>query len=82
MRFITDKTDIPLPKLYGCFEDDDAAYLVMEYVEGVTMDSLTDEQRKVVETELQLHLETLRGLKSDVWGGPSGLVRSLLTSFL
>jgi hypothetical protein len=23
MRFIADKTDIPVPKLYGCFEDND-----------------------------------------------------------
>ena len=74
MRFIADKTNIPVPKLYTCFEDDGAAYLVMEYIEGVTMDKLADHQRKVVETELERHLETLRSLKSAVWGGPSGIV--------
>lgn len=77
MRFIADKTDIPVPKLHGCFEDDGAVYLVMEYVEGVTMNNLVPEQRKVVETELERHVETLRGLKSDAWGGPSGIVGSL-----
>lgn len=74
MRFIAENTDIPIPKLHGCFEDDGAVYLVMEYVEGVTMDTLAPEQRKVVEAELEHHLETLRGLKSDAWGGPDGTV--------
>ncbi|KND88454.1 hypothetical protein TOPH_06833 [Tolypocladium ophioglossoides CBS 100239] len=65
MRFVADKTDIPVPKLYDSFEDDAAAYLVMEYVEGVTMNKLLPEQRKTVETELERHFEALRGLKSD-----------------
>ncbi|EQK99359.1 hypothetical protein G6O67_007420 [Ophiocordyceps sinensis] len=58
------------PKLYGCFEDDGAVYLVMEYIDGVTMNDRTLEQRKVVETELERYMETLRGLRSDAWGGP------------
>lgn len=77
IRFIAEKTDIPVPKLYGCFEDDGAAYLVMEYVEGVTMNKLAAHQRTVVEAEVERHLETLRGLKSAAWGGPSGIVSSL-----
>lgn len=74
LRFITNKTDIPVPKLYGCFEDDSAVYLVREYVEGATMASLNPEQRKQIEPELEGYLETLRSLKSNVWGGPSGIV--------
>lgn len=77
MRFIASQTNIPVPKLYACFEDHDVAYLVMEYVEGVTMDKLTAEQRLVVEAEVERHLETLRGLKSATWGGPSGIVSLL-----
>jgi aminoglycoside phosphotransferase (APT) family kinase protein len=76
MQFITEKTDIPVPKLYGCFEDDGAAYLVMEYVNGVTMNELSPKERKVVEPQLEGYLETMRGLKSSVWGGPSGIVSS------
>lgn len=74
LRFIADKTDIPVPKLYGCFEDDSAVYLVREYVKGATMASLNPEQRKQIEPELEGYLETLRSLKSNVWGGPSGIV--------
>ncbi|KAM4056075.1 phosphotransferase enzyme family protein [Hirsutella rhossiliensis] len=59
---------------FGCFEDDGAVYLVMEYIDGVTMNNLALEQRKVVETELERYVETLSGLRSDAWGGPSGIV--------
>lgn len=74
MEFIAKNTNIPVPKLLSCFEDDNAVYLVTEHIEGVAMSKLSEEQRKVVEEELAGHLETLRSLKSDVWGGPSGIV--------
>ncbi|KAK2595522.1 hypothetical protein QQS21_006750 [Conoideocrella luteorostrata] len=74
LRFIAEKTDIPVPRLYGCFEDDNAVYIVMEYVEGVSMAKLNPEQRKIVEVELEGYLKTLRSMKSDIWGGPSGIV--------
>lgn len=77
LQFLTEKTDIPLPKLHACFEDDGAAYLVTEYVEGVSMSDLDKEQRTIVATELELHLETLKELTSNTWGGPGGMVNLL-----
>jgi len=74
MRYIADHTKIPIPKLHCAFEDDGAVYLVMEYVEGKTMDQLSAEQRNIVQQELDRHIETLHGLKSRTVGGPSGLV--------
>lgn len=74
IQFIAEKTSIPIPKLYTCFEDDEAAYIVMEYVEGVTMNELNADERKIVEKELEGYLATLRALRSDTWGGPSGIV--------
>jgi len=74
MRYIADNTNIPIPKLHCDFEDDGAVYLVMEYVEGNTMDQLSADQRKVVQLELDRHIATLHGLKSRIVGGPSGLV--------
>jgi len=74
MRYIADNTNIPITKLHCDFEDDGAVYLVMEYVEGNTMDQLSADQRKVVQLELDRHIETLHGLKSRIVGGPSGLV--------
>ncbi|KAL2016088.1 hypothetical protein VTK56DRAFT_4262 [Thermocarpiscus australiensis] len=76
MRFISAKTNIPISKLYCSFEDSDAVYIVMEYVDGVTMNTLDPEKRKVVEKQIEQHLETLRQLKSDTFGGPSGIVIS------
>lgn len=74
MQYIAENTNIPIPKLHCCFEDDDAVYLIMEYVEGVTMNNLSDENRCIVEKELAEHLETLHNLRSQMLGGPSGLI--------
>lgn len=78
LRFISKNTDIPVPKLHACFEDDGAVYLITEYIEGVAMTDLEPEKRKTVETELEVHIATLRSLQSNVWGGPSGLVSFFL----
>ncbi|KAM3550468.1 hypothetical protein MY1884_008233 [Beauveria asiatica] len=74
LRFITKNTDIPVPKLHACFEDDGAVYLITEYIDGVPMADLEPEKRKTVETELEVYIATFRSLQSNVWGGPSGLV--------
>ncbi|KAJ4865676.1 phosphotransferase enzyme family domain-containing protein [Trichoderma breve] len=68
------ETGIPLPKLLGCFEDDGAAYLVTEYVEGVGMNDLDTERQAVVTKELQCHILTLKRLTSDTWGGPDKML--------
>ncbi|KAL7917954.1 kinase-like domain-containing protein [Trichoderma austrokoningii] len=39
---------IPIPKLLGCFEDDGAAYLVTEYVDGVRINDLNANSQAVV----------------------------------
>ncbi|ATY65472.1 kinase-like domain [Cordyceps militaris] len=74
LQFLSENTDIPLPKLYACFEDDGAAYLVTEYVDGVVMEELDEGGKKIVEKELNQHMETLQRLKSSTWGGPGGKV--------
>ncbi|KAM0514596.1 hypothetical protein ACHAPE_006591 [Trichoderma viride] len=73
LLFLAD-TGIPLPKLLGCFEDDGAAYLVTEYVDGVGMNNLDAEGQAVVTKELQRHVLTLKKLTSDTWGGPDKMV--------
>lgn len=81
LRFIAENTNIPVPKLYGCFEDDNAVYLVTELIEGVEMAALEPAQRKTVELELEGYVDVLRGLKSSVWGGPSGIVSTHTSRF-
>ncbi|KAF4462084.1 kinase-like domain [Fusarium albosuccineum] len=67
-------TDIPVPTVYCHFEDDGAYYLITEYIEGVSMSELPEEQKAVVREELESQRAKLKTLKSCRLGGPSGLV--------
>lgn len=73
LRFVRN-AGIPVPTVYGAFEVDDAYFLIVEYIEGISMRNLTDDQKKLVGAELDQHLATLRGLRSRELGGPSGIV--------
>ena len=67
-------TNIPVPALYYAFEDAGAYYVISEYVYGVSMSSLSDSEKKTVTKEIEIHLATLRSLKSKSLGGPPGIV--------
>ncbi|CRJ80257.1 hypothetical protein BN1708_000200 [Verticillium longisporum] len=64
LRFIRSHTDIPVPTVYCDFQDDEAYYLITEYVEGVGMSELAEDQKATVREELQQNVvvnpETLR----------------------
>jgi aminoglycoside phosphotransferase len=62
------KPEIPVPILFASFDDDAAAYLIMEYVEGVSMTELGNEQRAI--QKLEKHLTTIHGLSCSGLGGP------------
>ncbi len=74
LRFISRHTGIPVPLLFCDFEDDDAYYLITQYIEGVSMADLPDHQKDVVVAELEGHLAQLKTLKSTRMGGPTGIV--------
>ncbi|KAL1840079.1 hypothetical protein VTJ49DRAFT_814 [Mycothermus thermophilus] len=74
LRFVRRHTEIPVPLLFCDFEDDDAYYLITEYVEGVSMAELPDEQKQVVTEELESYLAQLKTLRSNRLGGPTGIV--------
>ncbi|KAH7317198.1 kinase-like domain-containing protein [Rhexocercosporidium sp. MPI-PUGE-AT-0058] len=74
LRYIHEMTNIPVPTVYCDFEDDQASYLITEYIQGVSMSELTEEQKAPVFEEINEHLTTLRNLKSRNIGGPSGIV--------
>ncbi|PVH98770.1 hypothetical protein DM02DRAFT_643405 [Periconia macrospinosa] len=69
-----ENTNIPVPTLQACFEDDQAAYLVTSYAEGVGMDSLRRDQQAIVAQELETHIKTLHSLRGSKLGGVSGHV--------
>ncbi|KAL8357450.1 hypothetical protein RB598_002321 [Gaeumannomyces tritici] len=74
LRFVAEHTDIPVPRLHACFEDDGAAYLITEFVEGVALGQLEPAQQRIVVPELERHMAALKVLTSSRWGGPEGVV--------
>ncbi|KAI1499165.1 kinase-like domain-containing protein [Biscogniauxia marginata] len=74
LLFIREHTDIPVPTVYCHFEDDEAYYLIVEYIEGESMSDLEETQKAIVREELKRHLATLKTLKSNRIGGPGGIV--------
>ena len=70
LRYLGEKTNIPIPRLQCVYEDDGAFYHCTEYVEGVTMTELNEEEKQVVMKELSQHLLTLQSLRSDFPGVP------------
>lgn len=74
LRYIREMTNIPVPTVYCDFEDDQAYYLMIEYVDGVGMSELRDWQKTTVLEELHQLLTTLKNLRSKHIGGPSGIV--------
>lgn len=74
LRFIRSKTNIPVPTVHGAFDVDDSYYLITDYVQGTSMSRLSDAEKEIVRGELFQHLATLRELKSDTIGGPTGIV--------
>jgi serine/threonine protein kinase len=74
IEYISAHTNIPVPALICVFEDDEAVYLVTQYVEGVAMSDLDDAQRAIVGAQLEEHLTTMSRLRSKRLGGPTGLV--------
>lgn len=85
LQFIKTHTAIPVPTVKAAFEDDDAFYLVMEYVEGVGMNELSDTEKAIVIKEVNEHLETIHSLRSSKLGGPTGIIvppyRALIKTF-
>lgn len=65
MRYIRYHTNILVLRVYCDFEDEDAYYLVTEYVKGVSMLRLMDDQKAVVCGEIQDHFVMLKTFTSN-----------------
>lgn len=59
LELVRKMTDIPVPQLYACFDDDNATYLIVERIDGVGMNEISDKERLIVNKELDQHLDTL-----------------------
>ncbi|KAF9775694.1 hypothetical protein IL306_006197 [Fusarium sp. DS 682] len=74
LQYVRKHTDIPVPRVYCHFEDDEAYYLITEYIDGVGMSELLEEQKAIVRGELDNCIAKLKALRSCRLGGPSGIV--------
>ena len=72
IKHIQSNTNIPVPTVRCCFEDNGRLYIITDLVPGVPMSKLSLEEKTVVMKEIELHLQTMQGLKSSVMGGPLG----------
>lgn len=74
LRYLHEKTDIPLPRLQCTYEDDGAFHHCTGYVEGVSMTALGEDEKRTVMKELSRHLATLQSLRSDTPHVPGELL--------
>jgi hypothetical protein len=65
---------VPFLTLYGAFEIDDSFMILMEHVNGTQATKFSFEQKLIATKEVEQHRATFRSIKSDIVGGPSGLV--------
>ncbi|OCK82908.1 hypothetical protein K432DRAFT_390881 [Lepidopterella palustris CBS 459.81] len=74
LKYVKEKSDIHVLTLYGCLDDNDANYLVTNYVNGVSTNSLTGDKGEIVKKELESHVQTLHSLLTPKLAGVSGHV--------
>ncbi|KAJ5737350.1 uncharacterized protein N7483_002475 [Penicillium malachiteum] len=74
LRFLRRFSNIPVPTLYAAFEVDGAFFLIMEYIEGIGMSALPEDQKQRVWPELQQYITALHELKSHKLGGIGDIV--------
>ncbi|KAH8751110.1 kinase-like domain-containing protein [Diaporthe sp. PMI_573] len=74
LRYVRQHTNIPVPTVYCDFEDEEAYYLITQWVDGVLMADLSEAHKEVVAAEVEKHLATLHALKSHHLGGPTSIV--------
>ncbi|CEJ82702.1 hypothetical protein VHEMI02751 [[Torrubiella] hemipterigena] len=70
LAFIAANTTIPVPRVNFAFEDDGAFYFSTRMVDGVSMRSLPDDKKAVVQADLDGYIAQLRALKRDRPGVP------------
>lgn len=79
MRFVREKTSIPVPKVYDAYMRQDrpnCGAILMEFIEGDTLHKiwgdLDDAQKHSILTQLKTYLDELRAIKGDFIGSVDG----------
>lgn len=74
LRYIREKTDIPVPKVLDAYEKDGIFFLYTEFIQGVTMEHLEEAEREKVIPQVLEYAQQLHTLRSKISGGPSGII--------
>lgn len=74
LRFIRERTNIPVPDVLQACEDNSSFVLVARRPPGVEMHDLSPEDQAIAMKEVQGFVEVLQQLRSDRLGGPTGLI--------
>ncbi|MCJ1387004.1 hypothetical protein MMC17_010133 [Xylographa soralifera] len=74
LRFIREKTDIPVPDVLEAYDDNGAFVLVTRRLRGVEMGELSPEQQAIVMVQVEEHIKVLQSLRSTRVGGPTGII--------
>ncbi|KAK3943201.1 hypothetical protein QBC46DRAFT_361945 [Diplogelasinospora grovesii] len=71
--YVPPKTDILVPDVLKAYDEEGSFMLVTKLLSGVHINKLTPEDQAVVMKEVECYIQTLRTLRSNRTGGPSGI---------
>jgi len=74
LKYIKQETDIPVPEVLDAYEEDGSILVWTARAKGVPLNALDHEDRLKVFPEIHKHINTLRTLRSNTTGGPSGIL--------
>ncbi|KJR89219.1 uncharacterized protein SPSK_06474 [Sporothrix schenckii 1099-18] len=78
MKFVRDRTSIPVPQVYNAYTDDTTGHvrIVMEFVEGRNLDraweTYTDSEKQSVVSQLRKYMDELRQITGSYIGSVDG----------
>lgn len=71
LRFIRYISNIPILTIYSLFKVDSSYFLVIEYIDGVSISQFLEDQKKLIQPKLNQYLISLYKIRSHKIGGPS-----------
>ncbi|RCI12783.1 hypothetical protein L249_0726 [Ophiocordyceps polyrhachis-furcata BCC 54312] len=74
LKFIRANTNIPVPEVLEAYDDNGSFVLITQRLFGVPMSQLPLDSQAIVVKEVERHLQSLRTLRSNRTGGPSGIL--------
>lgn len=74
LRFIREKTTIPVPDVLEAYKDNGAFILVTRRLHGIEMNDLSPEHQAIVIKEVEEHVQALQTLRSNHIGGPTRII--------